>query len=90
MLCTMVLLASGIVYAFLESTPEGKIVLLTLFLGSIFSWSVMITKIRVLGFARKQSDRFMALFRKDREPLQIFETGLEFEGSPLYEIYQAG
>jgi biopolymer transport protein TolQ len=90
MLSSMVFLGSGIVYAFLESTPEGKIVLLTLFLGSIFSWSVMITKIRVLSFARRQSERFMALFRKDREPLQIFETGLEFEGSPLHEIYQAG
>ena len=44
MLCSMVLLGSGIVYAFLESTPEGKIVLLTLFVGSIFSWSVMITR----------------------------------------------
>jgi len=50
----------------------------------------MITKIRVLGFARKQSERFMALFHRDREPLNIFETGLEFEGSPLYEIYEAG
>jgi len=84
------LIGSGIVYAFLESTPEGKAVLLTLFVGSIFSWSVMVTKIRVLNFARNQSDRFMTLFRRNREPLNIFETGLEFDGSPLYEIYQAG
>ena len=84
------LLGSGIVYAFLESTPEGKAVLLTLFVGSIFSWSVMITKIRVLSFAKKQSERFMALFHRDCEPLNIFETRLEFEGSPLFEIYQAG
>ena len=84
------LLGSGIVYAFLESTIEGKIVLLVLFVGSIFSWSVMITKIRELGFAKSQSGRFMALFHRDREPLTIFETGLEFEGSPLYEIYRAG
>jgi len=77
------LIGSGIVYAFLESTPEGKAVLLTLFVGSIFSWSVMVTKIRVLNFARNQSDRFMTLFRRNREPLNIFETGLEFDGSPL-------
>ena len=83
-------LASGIVYAFLESTPEGKIVLLTLFVGSIFSWAVMITKIRQLNFAKRQSERFMALFHRDREPLATFETGLSFEGSPLYDIYHAG
>ena len=65
-------------------------VLMALFVGSIFSWSVMITKIRVLHFAKKQSVRFMELFRQDRQPLQIFEQGMSFEGSPLHEIYQAG
>ena len=86
----MPLLGSGIVYAFLESTFEGKLVLLVLFVGSIFSWSVMITKIRVLNFAKKQSEAFMELFRHDRQPLQIFEQELNFEGSPLYQIYKAG
>ena len=84
------LLGSGIVYAFMESTIEGKMVLLVLFIGSIFSWSVMITKIRVLNFAKKQSDSFMELFRRDRLPLQIYEQELKFEGSPLYQIYKAG
>ncbi len=82
-------LASGLVYAFVESTPEGKIVLLTLFLGSIFSWSVMVTKIRYLNFSKRQSDRFAALFRQDRAPLRVYETGARFEGSPRYEIYEA-
>ncbi|MFI0347574.1 MAG: MotA/TolQ/ExbB proton channel family protein [Chthoniobacterales bacterium] len=86
----MFLIGSGIIYAFQESTFEGKMVLLTLFVGSIFSWSVMLTKIRVLHFAKKQSRLFMELFRKDRQPLQIFEQEINFEGSPLYQIYQAG
>lgn len=84
------MIASGIIYAFTESTPEGKIILLTLFLASIFSWSVMVTKIRYLHFARRQSDRFSALFHRDRSPLRIYEQGLHFEGSPLFEIYRAG
>ena len=50
----------------------------------------MITKIRYLHFAKRQSDRFSALFRRDRAPLRIFEQGIRFEGSPLYEIYKAG
>ena len=62
-------LAEGLVYSFLESTIEGKIVLLVLFFGSIFSWSVMVTKIRYLHFAGRQSERFSALFRRDRVPL---------------------
>ncbi len=50
----------------------------------------MITKIRVLNFAKRQSEAFMELFRRDRQPLQIFEEGVNFEGSPLNHIYQAG
>lgn len=81
---------SGLVYAFLESTIEGKVVLLALFLGSIFSWAVMVTKIRYLNFATRQTERFSSLFHRDRAPLRIYEQGLRFEGSPLYEIYKAG
>lgn len=83
-------LATGLVYAFTESTIEGKAVLAALFLASIFSWSVMVTKIRYLNFAKRQSDRFSALFRRDRVPLRVYESDVHFDGSPLYEIYLAG
>lgn len=81
---------SGLFYALLESTWEGRIIVAILFIGSIFSWSVMVTKIRMLKFAQRQSDRFSALFRRDRQPLRIYEQGIRFPGSPLFEIYQAG
>jgi biopolymer transport protein TolQ len=83
-------LAEGLVYSFLEATIEGKIVLLVLFFCSIFSWSVMVTKIRYLNFARRQSERFSTLFRRERSPLKIYEQGLHFDGSPLYNIYKVG
>ena len=31
-------------------------------IGSIFSWSIMVTKLRVIQFARKQNARFLAAF----------------------------
>lgn len=83
-------LAMGLVYAFEKSTFEGKAVLLGLFLASIFSWAVMVTKFRVLNFAKRQSERFSAVFHRDRMPLRIFEQEARFDGSPLYEIYEAG
>lgn len=83
-------LADGLVYAFGESTLEGKVIIGALFIASVFSWSVMITKFRYLNFARRQTERFSALFRRDRTPLRIYETGVTFEGSPCYEIYLAG
>ncbi len=83
-------LATGLIYALTESTIEGKVILAVLFLGSIFSWSVMVTKLRHLRFAQEQSGRFASLFRRDRQPLRLYEQEVAFEGSPLYEIYQAG
>ncbi|GAB4175317.1 MAG: protein TolQ [Terrimicrobiaceae bacterium] len=83
-------LASGLVYSFTESTLEGKIILICLFIASIFSWSVMVTKIRFMHFAKRQTDRFSAVFHRDRTPLRIYESEASFEGSPHYEIYIAG
>jgi len=84
------LLAIGLIYAFRESTLEGKIILICLFFASIFSWSVMLTKIRALQHAKLQSRKFTGQFRREQSPLRLFERGLKFDGSPLFEIYRAG
>jgi biopolymer transport protein ExbB/TolQ len=85
------LLASGgIVFSFEHATIAGKLVLLLLAIASIFSWSVMVTKLRVVQFARKQTDRFLAAFRQDRQPLRLFESGARFPGSPVFQVYRAG
>ena len=65
-------------------------VLALLAIGSIFSWSIMITKLRVIRFARKQTARFRAAFRKDRQPLRLFENHARFPGAPLFNVYRAG
>ncbi|MDP9292761.1 MAG: MotA/TolQ/ExbB proton channel family protein, partial [Verrucomicrobiota bacterium] len=82
--------AGGLVFAFQESTIAGKVVLLALFLGSIFSWSVMVTKLRVIQFAKKQTLFFLERFRAERQPLRIYETRLGFEGAPIFNVYKAG
>jgi len=84
------MIASGLVYAFLESTIEGKLILVALFLASIFSWAVMVTKFRFLKFCQRQNARFLDLFHQDREPLRLFEADVRFDGSNIFEIYEAG
>src|SRR5579862_476745 len=86
----MLLAASGLVFAFHESTLAGKMVLVALFLGSIFSWSVIITKIRVIQLAKKQSRVFLERFRADRQPLRLYESQLRFSGTPIFSVYKAG
>ncbi|HZC36695.1 MAG TPA: MotA/TolQ/ExbB proton channel family protein [Chthoniobacterales bacterium] len=93
MLAPILLLAApsgGLIYAFTEATLEGKLVLLALFVASIFSWSVMVTKIRVVRLSRKKNEQFLQRFRSERQPLRIYESKMRFDGSPLYAIYRAG
>jgi biopolymer transport protein TolQ len=82
--------AGGLLFAFEHATIAGKLVLLLLAVVSIFSWSIMITKLRVIQFARKQNARFLAAFRQDRQPLRLLEKNARFPGSPLFNVYRAG
>ena len=90
MLLPKILAAGGLLFAFEHSTVAGKIVLALLCIVSVFSWSIMITKLRVVQFARKQAARFRAAFRKDRQPLRLFENHSKFPGAPLFNVYRAG
>src|SRR5207247_9385734 len=82
--------AGGLLFAFEHATVAWKLVLLLLAIVSIFSWSVMITKLRVIQFARKQNARFFAAFRQDRQPLRLFEKNARLPGSPIFNVYRAG
>jgi len=84
------LAAGGLIFAFDHATVAGKLILLLLAIGSIFSWSIMLTKLRVVRFARKQNARFLAAFRQDRQPLRLFEKNARFTGSPVFNVYRAG
>src|SRR5437868_10035884 len=90
MLALEILGTGGLVFAFEHATIAGKLVLLLLAIGSIFSWSVMLTKLRVVQFARKQNTRFLQAFRQDRQPLRLFEKNARFSGSPIFNVYRAG
>jgi biopolymer transport protein TolQ len=90
MLLVNILAAGGLLFAFEHSTIAGKMVLLFLAVCSIFSWSIMITKLRVVQFAKKQNSRFRAAFRQDRQPLRLFEKNARFAGSPNFNVYRAG
>jgi biopolymer transport protein TolQ len=84
------LAAGGLVFAFQQSTLPGRIILLSLFTASIFSWTVMVTKFRVIRFAKRRRNEFLEQFRADRQPLRIYTDRTRFEGAPVFAIYKAG
>jgi biopolymer transport protein ExbB/TolQ len=82
--------ASALQFAFEKATVEGKITIGVLLVVSLFSWTVIITKIIRLSQAGRMSKRFFAAYREAREPLELHRRGLKFPGAPAYELYAAG
>ena len=85
-----VLAAGGLVYALTNSTLPGQVILVALFVASIFSWSVMITKFRVLRVAQRRRREFLDQFRTARQPLNLYAERQRFEGAPVFAVYKAG
>jgi len=84
------MLANAMGFALKQATNEGKITIGVLFLVSIFSWMVIISKARQLIRARKAARRFFEAHRATRDPLEIARRGEEFDGAPAYELYYTG
>jgi biopolymer transport protein ExbB/TolQ len=78
---------AGLGYAIEQSNIAGKIIVILLFVGSIFAWSIMITKGRELGQAGRDSARFLSAYRKENHPVSLFLKRQRFAASPLYEVY---
>jgi biopolymer transport protein TolQ len=72
------------------ATLEGQITIGVLVLCSLFSWSVIITKIIQLWRASSASKKFFAAYHETREPLDLHRKGIKFDGAPAYELYVAG
>jgi len=84
------LATDGLVFAIEKATVPGKIIIGFLFIASIFSWTIIVTKIGQVRRARRQTARFLEDFRSDRQPLRIYEEEKRYGGAPLYQVYLAG
>jgi biopolymer transport protein ExbB/TolQ len=83
--------ASGALqFAFEKATTEGKICISGLFVLSLFSWTIIITKFRQLHIARKWAKKFFTAYSSTRDPLDIKHKGEVFEGAPAYHLYIRG
>jgi biopolymer transport protein ExbB/TolQ len=82
------MLADGALqFAIEKATPEGKATIAVLLVLSLFSWTIIITKVRQLYIARSAAKRFFAAYSATRDPLDIQRRGEEFDGAPAYQLY---
>ncbi len=86
-----VLLAeNGFMFALRESTIPGVVICVTLLILSSFSWSVMVTKMRQVGRARREESEFLHHFRNSEDPLDIFESNCRYDNAPAFHVYRYG
>jgi biopolymer transport protein ExbB/TolQ len=77
-------------FAIQKATPEGKTTMSALLILSLFSWTIIITKLRQLLIARKWSKKFYAAFEATRDPMDIKRRDESFVGAPAYNLYIRG
>lgn len=82
--------AVEIVTFFLQTGWVAKVVLVTLIIFSLASWSVILGKWRELGAARRASDRFLKVFREVSRLNEAAATASKYWASPLAAMFQAG
>jgi len=76
---------------FMEANMVVKVVMLGLVLASIFSWTLLVTKLLEFGALNKKSDRFLEAFRsaKSIQDMGRISMSDEFEGNPLADMAAA-
>jgi len=67
-----------------------QLVLLILLLFSVFSWAVILFKRNALKASARQSKKFLIVFRKSKNLLEVNEAAKKFKNSPLASLFQAG
>ena len=71
-----------------NSGPIALGVLLILLIASIYSWSIMLSKLSAFKRARVQSARFVRAFRKAERLQDIAAVADQFKPSPLVPIFE--
>jgi biopolymer transport protein ExbB len=76
---------------FLDADPVVKVVMIGLILASIFSWTLLITKLLEFGTLNRTSDQFVEAFRtaKSIPDMGRIANSEEFEGNPLADMAAA-
>jgi len=70
-----------------NSGPIAIAVLVILLLTSLYSWSIILSKVSSFGRARKQSQRFLRAFRKATRLSEVAAVSDSFAPSPLVSVF---
>src|SRR6058998_2120512 len=81
---------SDLLYVLEKATPEGKAIIVTLVIFSIFAWSVMASKAMQMRRAKRLNGLFEAEFRTQKHVLDVYDRRVQVPECPLFMVYQEG
>jgi len=83
--------AAGPIQMFLDAEAVVKVVMIGLLLCSIFTWTMLVTKLLEFRSLNKTSDSFLEAFRSARtvSDMARIATSEEFEGNPMADMAAA-
>ena len=84
------LLQTDLVQMVRETGPAGWVVLSILIVFSIFSWTVIFSKLSALGGARRTNWRFLRAFRKAAALDAVMLASEQYRPSPLVSVFDFG
>ena len=80
----------GVADLLLGTGPVVQVVLWTLVLFSVVSWGIIIYKLNQISHARRESDRFIALFWESKNLAAIHSGSVGLIRSPVAQVFRAG
>ncbi|MCI3134156.1 MotA/TolQ/ExbB proton channel family protein [Phenylobacterium aquaticum] len=81
----------GVIQMAMDAQPVVQVVMIGLVLSSIFSWTLLVTKLLEFGALNRTADRFVEAFRgaKSINDMGRIAMSDEFEGNPLADMAAA-
>lgn len=73
-----------------DSGPMGKLVLFALVLASVYCWSIIIAKWRVIRRAHAENSQFLDVFWHGKTIDEIFARTDKFGASPVAAVFKSG
>ena len=77
---------AGLWYVISKAPIEGIVILVLLLLFSIFSWSVLFSKVMQMRRAKNLNGFFETEYRGQQKVLGIFDRRVQAEGCPLFAV----
>jgi biopolymer transport protein TolQ len=73
-----------------DAGPVGKAVMFVLLLFSLFSWTVILSKLGALRRATSANDKFLASFRRTERLADMNTFVVQFRPAPLATVFEFG